>query len=160
MLRCWYGVQSVPGNYTQHHYNPTTSKAGWIFNLILHQIRIPTIQMLQQTHPTRLHFSNLWLCLNFLFHLRERHSLWSSAAEVHLLQESVYCTFKYGLLHSLAVWGNFTAGLVAQSASCHDTTLKSHPPSHTFCIWHSHTNMRLMHQGKLGVQYFGQGYLA
>lgn len=34
MLRCWYGVQSVPGNYPQHHYNLTTSKAGWIAYLI------------------------------------------------------------------------------------------------------------------------------
>lgn len=160
MLRCWYGVQSVPGNYTQHHYNPTTSKAGWIayltwfftkFWFLLSKccsrlIRPDYIFPVFGYVPANCR-------LNFLFHLREQHSLWSSAAEVHLLQESVYCAFKYGLLHSLA-------GLVAQSASCHDNTLKSHPPSHTFCIWHSHTNMRLMHQGKLGVQYFGQGYLA
>ncbi len=105
-------VQSVPRKYPPHHYTTSTSlnrwdKAGWsMLSCSLHQILTLHLNAAEiETH----HVFPFFYCsvLVILCELYppcavliwpERHPVWSSAAGVHLLQGSMCCVFRDGVL--------------------------------------------------------------
>ncbi len=108
-----------------HHYTTSTSslnrwdKAGWsMLSCSLHQILTLHLNAAEiKTHQTRQRFP-IFYCpvLVILCELYppcavliwpERHPVWSSAAGVHLLQGSMCCVFRDGILQILVVTSGY-----------------------------------------------------
>ncbi len=113
-------------NTPHTHYTTTSSlnrwdKAGWsMLSCSLHQILTLHLNVAAEieTHQTRQTFSTIFYCpvLVILCELYppcavliwpERHPVWSSAAGVHLLQDSMCCVFRDGILQILVVTSDY-----------------------------------------------------
>ncbi len=122
--RCSIGMKCAK-KIPPDHYTTTTSlirwdKAGWSMLSCFYAKFWPyhlNVAAEIETHQTRQRFSNLYFS-NFgepvrivasfpVLSWQERHPVWSSAAEAHLLQGSTCCAFRDGILHTLVVTSGY-----------------------------------------------------
>ncbi len=114
----WYQV--CQENIPRHHYTTTSSlnrwdKAGWsMLSWSLRQILTLHLNVAEiETHQTRQRFCPVLVILCELYPpcavliWPERHPVWSSAAGVHLLQGSMCCVFRDGILQILVVTSGY-----------------------------------------------------
>ncbi len=119
-------VISVPRKYPLHHYSISIhpeplsqGRMGPCFHVLYAKFwpYHPNVAAEIETHQTRQRFSNLllsnfgepvWILASVsCSRWQERHPVWSSAAVAHLLQGSMCCAFRDGILHTLVVTSGY-----------------------------------------------------